>query len=194
MASLTLTRVQRARCLFVSVSHWAPAIQAAIDTGVILPGSITVQLLADEMQRVAQQQRTANPLTRPAFVVDGFPRSTDNVDRFQAAIAPITHLLNLQCTDDTLTQRLLLRAAQSAASGGSRSDDRREVVLERLRVFHGETEGVLHWWRDECDRKRSQGGVACMYEVDGEKSIAEVYADVRRAYLQFIEQYKDEIK
>ena len=173
----------------MSDSQWAPAIKAAIDTGVILPGSVTVQLLAHEMQRVAQQQQTVNPHIQPAFLIDGFPRSTDNVDHFQTTIAPITHLLHLQCTDATLMQRLLHRAAQS--TGGGRSDDRQEVVVERLRVFHGETEGVLRWWREECERRQKGGGVGWMYDVDGDKSIPDVYEDVRRVYLQFIEKHKN---
>ena len=170
-------------------SHWLPAIKAAIDTGVILPGSITVQLLAHELQRVGQRQHAVNPRIEPAFLIDGFPRSTDNVAHFQADIAPLAHLLHLQCADTTLTQRLGRRAA--LAAGGSRSDDKEEVVRERLRVFHGETEGVLRWWREECERRRKVGGEGWTYDVDGERSIPEVYEDVRRVYLQFIDRHKD---
>ena len=167
------------------------AIQAALDQGVILPGSITVQLLAQEMQRAAQAQQAINPNVRPAFLIDGFPRSADNVAHFQSAIATITHLLHLQCADSTLTQRLLHRASQSAAGAG-RSDDRHEVVVQRLRVFRGESEAVLRWWRGECEKRRWEGGEGWMYDVDGEKSIAEVYDDVRGVYLKFIEQFLDQ--
>ena len=185
--------------LAVAVSPWSLAIKEALDKGVILPGSITVQLLAQEMQRVAEQQRSANPNLRTAFLVDGFPRSADNVQHFQSAIAPITHILNLQCADTTLIQRVMNRAALSAASavagvgsvGGGRSDDRYDVVLERLRVFRGESEGVMKWWREECERRRMEDGVGWMYDVDGEKSIEEVYHDVRRVYLEFIKQYTE---
>ena len=156
----------------------------------ILPGSITVQLLAHEMQRVGQRQHAVNPRIEHAFLIDGFPRSTDNVDHFQSDIAPLAHLVQLRCADTTLTQRLRRRAALAAGGGASRSDDTEEIMRERLRVFHGETEGVLRWWREECERRRKVGGESWMYDVDGERSIPEVYEDVRRVYLQFIGRHK----
>ena len=46
-----------------------------MQTGVILPGEVTVALLRAEMQRVQAEQRSVDAAVTPAFVVDGFPRS-----------------------------------------------------------------------------------------------------------------------
>jgi hypothetical protein len=54
----------------------------AMQSGVILPGELTVDLLDQEIHRVQAAQSRVNPNLIPVFLVDGFPRSMDNVQHF----------------------------------------------------------------------------------------------------------------
>ena len=72
--------------------------------GVILPGEVTVDLLRAEMARVQSEQRSVDADVAPAFIVDGFPRSMDNVEQFQAKVSgllttalPVSLTLLLAC-------------------------------------------------------------------------------------------------
>ena len=117
----------------VSVSKWASAIASAMQSGRILPGELTVELLADEVARIVEEQHRLNPRLTPAFLVDGFPRSMDNVHHFARRFGPPLALLLLSASDATLRSRLQARAASSG-----RADDTREVMERRIAGFHAE--------------------------------------------------------
>ena len=162
-----------------------------MQSGAILPGELTVDLLASEVQRVSAEQRSLNPALSPAFLIDGFPRSFDNIRHFSARFGPPRALLFLNASDATLRQRLQRRAA--AASG--RPDDTSEVMERRLATYHADTQPVLRWWKGESlsdqpvgpERGAGGAGHRWLREVDAERSIEEVYEDVRLAYTEWLD-------
>ena len=168
-------------------------IHAAMQAGTILSGELTVDLLASEVQRLTAAQRSLDPALSLAFLVDGFPRSFDNVRHFTARFGPPRALLLLTAADTTLRQRLRRRAA--AAPG--RPDDTDEVMQRRLATYHVETEQVVRWWKgeeqagEEVELEGAGGeettGLRWLREVDAERSIEEVYEDVRAAYTEWVQ-------
>lgn len=75
------------------------------------------------------------------FLLDGFPRSQENIDSWDAIIstsitAPL--VLFFECSDETMTKRILSRALTSG-----RIDDNEEAIKKRLKVFHDQTLPII---------------------------------------------------
>mmetsp|Transcript_17323 Transcript_17323/g.29867 ORF Transcript_17323/g.29867 Transcript_17323/m.29867 type:complete len:103 (-) Transcript_17323:577-885(-) len=67
------------------------------------------------------------------FLIDGFPRSEENVDVWEQQIdskATVEFILFLDCPEDTMTGRLLERVKTSG-----RNDDNLEVIRKRFKTF-----------------------------------------------------------
>jgi adenylate kinase len=75
-------------------------------------------------------------------------------------------VINLLVPEGTLVERLLGRAALEG-----RSDDRRETVAERLRVYRGKTAPLVGHYR----------ALGLLTDVDGSGSVEEVAARIDRA-------------
>ena len=97
------------------------------------------------------------------FVLDGFPRTVAQARALQELLAqldlPLDMVLILDVPLAVLKARLSSRADQE-----QREDDRPEVIEERLRVYHEQTEPVLEYL----------GGHVPVFHVDGSGSIEDV--------------------
>jgi adenylate kinase len=76
---------------------------------------------------------------------------------------PLDLVLLLQVGDDVATERLLRRAAEEG-----RVDDTPEVVGNRLRLYHQQTEPVV-------ERYRAAG---TLVPIDGDQTVGAVAADI----------------
>lgn len=106
---------------------------ALIAAGDYVPDSVTNTMLAE---------RLAEPDTADGFLLDGYPRTADQVaelDRLLAANGTsLDAVLLLAAPDEVLEERLLKRAAEQG-----RSDDTPEVIRHRLALYHRETEPLV---------------------------------------------------
>lgn len=97
-----------------------------VSTGQLVSSEIVVDLLWRRMQEHIQEGRHQ-------FLVDGFPRSRDNLvawDQVVAGQAQLQAVLSLQCDEATVTQRLLNRG---------RADDTADVIKARYTSYLNET-------------------------------------------------------
>ncbi len=96
-----------------------------------------------------------------SFVLDGFPRSTpqaEGLDRMLTELGrPLTAVTLLDVDDEVIVARLKERG---------REDDKEEVIRERLKVYHSQTEPMLAHFR-------KQGLVE---SIPAEGSVSEVQA------------------
>ena len=120
-------------------------------------------LVSDDLMIALIRERIAAPDARAGFVLDGFPRTVDQAAALDRLLAgnekEISAVLNLSVPETALIDRLAGRSGQE-----NRADDRRETVLERLRVYHEKTEPLVEFYR----RRGS------LTDVDGMGGIAEV--------------------
>lgn len=86
------------------------------------------------------------------FVLDGFPRNLDQAQRFSQ---PIDQAFYLKVSDSESVKRLTARG---------RFDDTSELIRERLRAYHTETEPVLEYYRAK----------GLLTEIEGENSIEHI--------------------
>lgn len=108
-------------------------LSALIASGDYVPDSVTNTMLAE---------RLAEPDATGGFVLDGYPRTADQVaelDRLLAqAQVTLDAVLLLEAPDDVLEQRLLHRASEQG-----RSDDTPDVIGHRVALYHRETEPLV---------------------------------------------------
>ncbi|MGO4584434.1 adenylate kinase [Arthrobacter sp. 2RAF6] len=125
-----------------------------MDAGDFVPDSVT-----NEMVR----SRLSEDDVENGFLLDGYPRTTAQVDYLDEVLAEGEQLLDvvLQLTadDNELVHRLLGRAKETG-----RSDDNEAVIRHRLDLYHEQTEAVV--------AKYAERGI--LIKVDGHGGIEDV--------------------
>ena len=132
-----------------------------IDNGDFVPDSVTNKMVRD---RLLQDDATSG------FLLDGYPRTTCQVDELDDILASgdqvLDVVLQLTADDEELVSRLLHRAKETG-----RSDDNEAVIRHRLDLYHGQTEAVV--------AKYAERGI--LAQVDGLGGIDDVTNRVIRS-------------
>jgi adenylate kinase len=104
-----------------------------MDNGDFVPDSVTNRMVRD---------RLAQPDVAEGFLLDGYPRTTAQVDELDDILASINSKLDvvvqLTADDEELVKRLLGRALETG-----RSDDNEAVIRHRLDLYREQTEVVV---------------------------------------------------
>ena len=128
------------------------------------------ELVSDDLMIDLIHDRIAAPDVRPGFVLDGFPRTVQQaaaLDRFlEGNGEDLTAVLNMTVPEATLIGRLAGRSDQE-----NRSDDKRETVLGRLRVYHEKSEPLVEFYR----------GRRLLTDVDGVGEVAQITERIGKA-------------
>jgi len=132
-----------------------------IDNGDFVPDSVTNKMVRD---RLLQEDATSG------FLLDGYPRTTCQVDELDDILASgdqvLDVVLQLTADDEELVSRLLHRATEMG-----RRDDNAAVIRHRLDLYHGQTEAVV--------AKYAERGI--LAQVDGLGGIDDVTNRVIRS-------------
>jgi len=100
-----------------------------MDAGEYVPDEITNDMVRD---RLAQEDAAEG------FLLDGYPRTLDQVRELDAMLADrdlgLDAVVELTADDEVVVQRLLGRAAEQG-----RADDTDVVIRRRLEVYHEQT-------------------------------------------------------
>ncbi len=135
--------------------------QAIMEAGELVPDDVVIGLV---------RERIASADAVNGFLLDGFPRTIEQADALGRLLegngVSLNGVLNLLVPEGTLVERLLGRAALEG-----RSDDRRETVAERLRVYREKTAPLVGHYR----------ALGLLTDVDGSGSVEEVAARIDRA-------------
>jgi adenylate kinase len=119
--------------------------------------------VSDEITNEIVKDRLARPDCQQGFLLDGYPRTLQQVqtldDYLAEANRPLDAVISLLADTDEVVARLLKRAAIDG-----RSDDNEETIRVRLQVYTEQTEPLL-------DVYRSRG---VLVEVNGLGEIDEV--------------------
>lgn len=132
--------------------------QRYLDAGDYVPDSVT-----NEMVR----SRLAEPDARQGFLLDGYPRTVDQVSTLDDILAELGTRLDgavaLLVPTDELVSRLVNRAHRDG-----RADDTEEVIRHRQELYAEQTAPLLHEY--------SRRGM--LVEVDGTGEVEDVQARV----------------
>ena len=119
----------------------AKTIEEYMTSGRLVPNEITVTLLKNAMERVTRTTGKRN------FLLDGFPRSLDNLEAWYEIFGRETELpkmLYFECPYEVLAERILGRAKFSG-----RSDDNIESIKLRFDTFKAETLPIVQLFREQ---------------------------------------------
>ena len=137
----------------------AKVIEEYMTSSRLVPNEITVTLLKNAMERVTRTTGKRN------FLLDGFPRSLDNLEAWYEIFGRETQLpkmLYFECPYEVLADRILGRAKFSG-----RSDDNIESIKLRFDTFKAETLPIVQLFReqDRCVEIDTSRGRQDVYEL-----------------------------
>lgn len=162
--------------------------KAIMDAGQLVPNEIVLGMI---------RERLNNPDARNGFILDGFPRNTEQAEALDTLLKnlgqPIDTALLIDVDFDILMQRLTGRLSCESCGEvyntftnppvmenecdkcGSRlhhrSDDNEDTIGKRLRVYESQTQPVVDFYK-------SQGKLA---SVEGKGDIKDIYKDILSA-------------
>ncbi|WP_018181036.1 adenylate kinase [Jongsikchunia kroppenstedtii] len=105
-----------------------------MDAGDLVPSEVTVNMV---------RSRLAEPDAVNGFILDGFPRTTDQADSLEKILAEEQQTLNavvsLEVDEDVVVKRMLARG---------RADDTEDVIRNRMQVYLAETAPLIAYYGD----------------------------------------------
>lgn len=117
-------------------------------------------LVEDEIVVKTLKERLKGPEYSNGYILDGYPR---NEAQLKGLENDINMVFYINVSDEEALKRLSLRA---------RVGETKEVLAKRLEIYHKQTEPLLDFFKEKNILK----------EIDGQKSIEEVQADVIKVY------------
>ncbi len=161
--------------------------KAAMDAGQLVTDEIIIGLVKD---RIAEDD-CAN-----GYLLDGFPRTLPQADALTNAGIQIDAVIEIDVPDAEIVQRMSGRRVH-LASGRTyhikynppkvegqdditgeplvqRDDDKEEVVLDRLKVYHELTQPLIGYYKEQASKDESITYIT----VDGRADIPEVEAAI----------------
>ncbi len=139
-----------------SGSEQGTMIANMIKQGQIVPSQISLDLLK------AAMGASAGP-----YVIDGFPRSQDNLEAFEAQCGACATAVYLSAPDSTLAERCTARGQTTG-----RSDDNPDTIARRIRTFAEQSLPVV--------RRLTERGLVS--EVDASGDLDATFSAVCAAY------------
>ena len=161
--------------------------KAAMDAGELVTDEIIIGLV---------QERIAQDDCKNGYLLDGFPRTLAQADAITNAGIQIDAVIEIDVPDSEIVQRMSGRRAH-LASGRTyhviynppkvegkddvtgedlvqRDDDKEEVVLDRLKVYHSQTAPLIDYYQDQAAKVEALQYIT----VDGTDSIENVQAHI----------------
>ncbi|MGA7086978.1 MAG: adenylate kinase [Candidatus Dormiibacterota bacterium] len=128
------------------------------------------RLVPDEVIVAMIRHRLEAPQADAGFVLDGFPRTVHQAKALRDVLGNLDRPLDLAMVLEVPTEELIQRLS-TRAKLEDRDDDTPEVIAERLRVYHDQTEPVLDYLADFVQVAR----------IDGTKPVREVSQAILQA-------------
>jgi len=158
-----------------------------MDAGELMPDDLMVQMIEDRIQ----QPDCAN-----GFILDGFPRTTEQARALDEMLArrgtKLDHVIELAVDEEALVERITGRYSCANCGAGyhdkyqtpktegvcdacgstefkRREDDNEDTVRARLKAYHDQTAPILPYYRDQ----------GILQKVDGMADIDEVTRQIQ---------------
>jgi adenylate kinase len=128
------------------------------------------KLVPDEVIVAMIRHRLEAPQADAGFVLDGFPRTVAQARALRDMLGHLDQPLDLAMALEVPTEELVARLTNRGKLE-DRDDDTPDVIAERLRIYHDQTEPVLDYLSDFVQVVR----------IDGTKPVDEVSQEILQA-------------
>ena len=161
-AKLSIPTISTGNILRAAIKEGTPTGLEAkryMDAGKLVPDSVIIGIVADRLQQ---------PDCAKGFILDGVPRTIAQAEALEASGIRFDCVLDIEVADEEIQRRMSGRRACTAcgatyhveaappktegvcdACGGKlvqRDDDKPETVLDRLKVYHAQTEPLKEFY------------------------------------------------
>lgn len=131
-----------------------------IDKGLLVPDDVVIGIVRDRLKEDD---------CKNGFILDGFPRTVPQAQALDDMGIEIDKVIDIQVPDEKIVQRLSGRRVCSGCGASyhllykkpekdgvcnhcgaqlvQRTDDKEETILERLKVYHEQTEPLVDYYR-----------------------------------------------
>ena len=135
-------------------------VAAVMDRGDLVTDEIVIGLIREKLEAGGDHG---------GFIFDGFPRTLAQADALAELLSDVgqtlDHAIELAVNDEVLVERILGRAADAVAAGGTaRADDNEESLKIRLMAYYKQTSPLIGYYHAKGDLK-SVDGLASMDDV-----------------------------
>ncbi|MDG0988328.1 MAG: adenylate kinase [Yoonia sp.] len=135
-------------------------VAAVMDAGNLVTDEIVIGLIREKLEAGG---------AKGGFIFDGFPRTLAQADALGELLTEMGQTLHcaieLQVNDEILVERILGRAADAVAAGGTaRADDNEESLKTRLMAYYKQTSPLIGYYHAKGDLKAIDG-LASMDDV-----------------------------
>ncbi|MCL2579070.1 MAG: adenylate kinase [Oscillospiraceae bacterium] len=157
------------------------AAKALVDAGKLVPDDVVIAML---------RERIAENDCKNGYILDGFPRNVHQAEALAKMGVVIDLVIDIEVADAQVEERLCGRricgkcnapyhVIYSPSSEGEycevcdgaliiREDDKPEIVRERLRIYHAETEPLMQYYRE----------AGLLRQVTGQEKVEDTAAQV----------------
>jgi len=161
----------------------------AMDTGKLVTDEIIIGLVKD---------RIAEADCKNGFLLDGFPRTIPQAEAVRAAGIEIDACIEIDVADDEIVKRMSGRRAhldsgrtyhliynppkvegkddETGEDLVQRADDKEEVVIDRLKVYHEQTQPLIGYYKKQAEEL----GTLHYIRVDGTLDISVVQETITK--------------
>ena len=140
-------------------------VAGVMDRGELVTDEIVIGLIREQLEAGGDHG---------GFIFDGFPRTLAQADALGELLdetgQSLDHAIELAVNDEILVERILGRAADAVAAGGTaRADDNEESLKVRLMAYYKQTSPLIGYYYAKGDLS-SVDGLGTMDDVAAEIS------------------------
>lgn len=136
--------------------------ESYISKGHLIPDDLMIDILRQELRNEKAQSS--------GVIFDGFPRTIPQAEALDTMLKEmgqeLTGVVGLEVPEEELVTRMLRRGAETG-----RADDNIETILNRLKVYHQQTEPLKDHYK----------GKGKYLQIDGLGNIDDIYASIANA-------------
>lgn len=133
-----------------------------ISKGHLIPDSLMVDILRQELKSL--------PSDTKGVIFDGFPRTIPQAIELENILSEMGHdltgVVGLEVPEEELVARMLKRGAETG-----RADDNIDTILNRLKVYHDQTEPL----------KEHYQGKGSYLQIDGLGNVDDIFSSISKA-------------
>ena len=130
-----------------------------ISKGHLIPDSLMVDILRDELKSLPEDTK--------GVIFDGFPRTIPQAVELEGILSDLgqnlTGVIGLEVPEEELVARMLKRGAETG-----RADDNIETILNRLKVYHNQTEPLKDHYQ----------GKGSYIRIDGLGNVEDIFSSI----------------